>query len=121
MDRICRNKCRRFVGFGLPNRRSVFRVLAPMALLALSTGVQSRGMPSHASTHPSKARSVVFIGEVNAKSTRRFWDLVSDCENRNISLDVRVKPDVPGEFKKLGYLAYCYDGQLAVTKAKMRS
>jgi hypothetical protein len=89
-----------------------------MALLALSTGVQSRGISTHASIHPSKARSVIYIGEVNAKSARRFWNLVAGYLNRNISLDVLVKPSVPGEFEKLGYLAYCFHGQLAISMGR---
>jgi len=103
------------LGFGLPNRRSVFRVLAAMALLTLSTGVHGRGTPSHASTHPSKTRSVIYTGEVNARSAKRFYHLVAGYEDRNITLDVLVKPDVPGEFEKWGYMADCYRGQLGIS------
>jgi hypothetical protein len=95
--------------FSFPNRRSVFRVVASVALLALSTGVQGSATSPNAISHSRKARSVIYIGEVNARSAMRFLDLVAGYENRHVSLDVLVKPDAPGEFEKLRYYTNCDD------------
>jgi hypothetical protein len=100
---------------GLPNRRSVFRILAPVAMLALSTSVQSGETSTNATTHSSEARPVVYIGEVNVRSAMRFLDLIASYENRNVSLDVLVKPSAPGEYEKFRYLADCHDDQVGVS------
>jgi hypothetical protein len=45
----------------------------------------------------------------------RFLHLIGAHENRNISIDVLVRPSTPEEFDKLQYLADCNGGQLVIT------
>jgi hypothetical protein len=45
----------------------------------------------------------------------RFLRLINAYENRDISLDVLVKPSTPEEPEKLRYYADCSTGQLVVT------
>ncbi len=105
-------------GLGRRTCRSIFPVVIGMALQMLVTAAHGATTTSRAVIHPAKSHSVVYTGEVNAKTAWRFVHLIADNEGKNLSLDIVVKDYAPEELEKFGYYAGCDGQQLAISVRK---
>jgi hypothetical protein len=105
-------------GQGCPTGRSVFPVYVAMVLQILTTAAHGGPTTARPAIHPTRSRAVVYTGEVNAKTAWRFLNMIAGHERKNVSLDVVVKADAPGELEKFGYYAGCDGRQLAISIRK---